>query len=107
MLLSPTLFDEFFGVYDQALCACAPAYGVDLVPVDTDGNAMEFTSVAARYGVIALYPYVVKAGNGLFVLRERHPDFVFCGRREKKTVNEGNKALIEPKMMSTVPPLLA
>jgi len=107
MLLSPAVFDEFFGVYYQEVCACAHAHGVDLVAVDTDGNAMEFTSVAARYGFNALYPYEVKAGNNLFVLRERHPDFVFFGWLEKETVNEGNEALIEPEIMSKVPPLLA
>lgn len=107
MLVSPELFDTFFGAYYQEVCDCAHANGVDIVAIDTDGNAMEFTSVAARYGVNAIYPYEVKAGNDLFALRERHPDFVFFGWLEKETVNEGNEAMIEPEIMSKVPALLS
>ena len=107
MLLSPAQFDEFFGPHYQEICDCAFANGVDMVAVDTDGNAMEFTDVAARYGVNAINPYEVKAGNDLFALRERHPSFVLFGWLEKETVNEGNEAMIEPEIMSKVPPLLA
>jgi len=106
MLLSPAQFDEFFGAYYQEVCDCAHAHGADIVAIDTDGNANEFTGVAARYGVNAIYPYEVKAGNDLFALREQHPDFVLFGWLEKETVNEGNEALIEPEIMSKVPPLL-
>lgn len=107
MLLSPALFDEFFGGHYQEVCDCAHANGADVVAVDTDGNAMEFTGVAARYGVNAIYPYEVKAGNDLFALRERHPRFVFFGWLEKETVNEGNEALIAPEILGKVPALLA
>ncbi|NSW57548.1 MAG: hypothetical protein HPY44_16180 [Armatimonadetes bacterium] len=107
MLLSPTQFHEFFGAHYQAVCDCAHANGADLVAVDTDGNAMEFTGVAASYGVNGMYPYEVKAGNDLFALRQRHPDFVLFGWLEKESVNEGNEAMIEAEIMSKVPPLLA
>lgn len=107
MLLSPAQFDEFFGPYYDEVCDCAHAHGADVVAVDTDGDAMEFTAVAARHGVNAIYPYEVKAGNDLFSLRERHPHFVLFGWLEKETVNEGNEAMIEPEIMGKVPPLLA
>lgn len=107
MLLSPAQFDAFFGAYYQEICDCAHANGADIVAIDTDGNAMEFTSVAARYGVNAIYPYEVKSGNDLFALRETHPDFVLFGWLEKEAVNEGNEAAIEPEIMSKVPALLA
>lgn len=107
MLLSPAQFDCFFGRYYQEVCDCARAAGADVIAVDTDGNAMEFTGVAARYGVNAIYPYEVKAGNDLFVLREQYPHFVFFGWLEKECVNEGNEALIETEILGKVPPLLA
>ncbi|MFC1453140.1 uroporphyrinogen decarboxylase family protein [Verrucomicrobiota bacterium] len=107
MLLSPEHFREFCGPYYSAVCECARANDVDLVAVDTDGNAMEFTSLAASYGVNAIYPYEVKAGNDLFALRERLPGFVFFGWLEKESVNEGNEAAIETEIVSKVPPLLA
>lgn len=106
MLLSPKHFDEFCGAYYQEVCDCARSNGADVVSVDTDGNAMEFTGVAESYGVNAIYPYEVKAGNDLFKLRKLHPNFIFLGWLEKETVNEGNEHMIEPEIMSKVPPLL-
>lgn len=106
MLLSPRHFHEFCGAYYRELCECAFANGVQLVAIDTDGNAMEFTDVAASYGVNAIFPYEVKAGNDLFALREKHPDFVFFGWLEKEVVNEDNEAFIEGEIMAKVPPLM-
>ena len=106
MLLSPDQFHTFCGTYYAEVCDVARACDADLVAIDTDGNAMEFVGVAESYGVNALFPCEVKAGNDLFVLRERHPDFVFFGWLEKEVVNEGNEYLIEREIMSKVPPLL-
>jgi len=106
MLLSPAHFEEFCAPHYRAVCECAFASGADLVAIDTDGNAMEFVGVAEGCGVNAVYPFEVKAGNDLFALRERHPDFVFFGWLEKEAVNEGNEDLIEPEIMGKVPPLL-
>lgn len=106
MLLSPEQFHEFFGNYYREVCDCARANGVLLVAVDTDGNAMEFIEVAQSYGVNAIFPWEVKAGNELFVLRDRYPEFVFFGWLEKETVNEGNQHMIEQEITEKVPPLL-
>ncbi len=106
MLLSPRQFHEFCGPYYREVCDCARANGAVLVAVDTDGNAMEFADVAASYGVNAIFPFEVKAGNDLFVLRERHPKMVFFGWLEKECANEGNEHMIEPEIMGKVPPLL-
>ncbi|NPV47126.1 MAG: hypothetical protein HPY69_09200 [Armatimonadetes bacterium] len=107
MLLSPAQFEEFCGDYYREVCDCAFANGVELVAVDTDGNAMEFTGVAAACGVNAIHPYEAKAGNDLFALRDEFPEFVLFGWLEKECVNEGNEAMIEPEIMGKVPPLLA
>jgi len=48
----------------------------------------------------------VKAGNDLFALRQRHPNFILMGWLEKEVVNEGNGHLIEAEIMSKVPTLL-
>lgn len=106
MLLSPAQFDEFCGPHYREVCDCARTCGAVTVAVDTDGNAMEFTAVAASYGVNAIHPYEVKAGNDLFALRQAHPDFVLFGWLEKESVNEGNEDLIEPEIMGKVPRLL-
>ncbi len=106
MLLSPEQFHTFCGPYYREVCDAAHACGVEMVSVDTDGNLMEFADVAAPYGVTAFHPCEVKAGNDLFALRERHPELVFVGWLEKEVINEGNEHLIEPEIMSKVPPLL-
>jgi len=106
MLVSPRQFEEFFAPYYREVCGCAQASGVDVIAVDTDGNVMEYTGVAESCGVNAIHPCEVKAGNDLFALRRRHPEFIFFGWLEKETVNEGNEHMIEPEIMSKVPPLL-
>ena len=106
MLLSPEQFHAFCGPYYREVCDVAHACGVEMVSVDTDGNLMEFADVAAPYGVTALHPCEVKAGNDLFALRKRHPELVLIGWLEKEVINEGNEHLIEPEIMSKVPPLL-
>ena len=63
--------------------------------------------MAAGYGVNAIFPWEVKAGNDLFALRRRYPEFVFFGWLEKECVNEGNEGLIASEVLSKVPPLLA
>ena len=106
MLLSPEHFYEFCGSYYREVCDCARVHGVDVIAVDTDGNAMTFTGVAESCGINAIYPYEVKAGNDLFALREQHPDFLLFGGLEKESVNEGNAHRIEPEIMGKVPALL-
>jgi len=106
MLLSPAQFDEFFGKYYKDVCDCAFSNDATMVALDTDGNAMEFVSLIRKYGVNAIFPFEVKAGNDLFAIREKHPDFVLFGGLEKEVINEGNGADIEPEIMSKVPRLL-
>ena len=106
MLLSPSQFDEFFGRHYREVCDCARANDIPLVAVDTDGNAMEFVSVAQKYGVNGLFPFEVHGGNDLFALRRQYPKFVCFGWLEKETINEGNGDAIRPEIMSKVPVLL-
>ena len=107
MLLSPAQFEEFFADYYRDLTEFAWANGTEIVAVDTDGNAMEFTGLIERCGVNAMYPFEVKAGNDLFTLRENHPEFVMFGGLEKECINAGNEEMIEKEIMAKVPPLLA
>jgi len=106
MLISPSQFDKFFVESYRQLCQCASANGVDMVAVDSDGNIMEATGVLSNYGVNGLFPCEVKAGNDLFALREKYPEFIFSGWLEKEVLNEGNEGLIEQEIMGKVPPLL-
>jgi hypothetical protein len=106
MLLSPSRFDEHYGQHYREVCDCAFTNGAAMVCIDTDGNAMEFAPLARKYGVNAILPFEVKAGNDLFALRQSCPDFLFFGWLEKEVVNEDNERFIEPEIMSKVPALL-
>jgi len=106
MLVSPAQFEEFSGAYYRRLTEVTSHNGVTMTHVDTDGNAMEFTGLVRRFGINAIHPYEVKAGNDLFALREQYPDFVLMGWLEKEVVNEGNEHFIADELMSKVPRLL-
>jgi hypothetical protein len=107
MLLSPRQFDEFCAPYYRTVFGFAKTAGVPVRAVDSDGNVMEFVDLASPCGMNCLYPFEAKAGNDLFVLREKHPRFLCVGWLEKEVVNEGNERLIEPEIRRKVPPLLA
>lgn len=106
MLISPKHFNEFCAGHYRRVGQIAAACGVDMVTIDTDGNAMEMVPLVEACGVNSIHPFEVKAGNDLFVLRAGHPDFILMGWLEKECVNEGNEGMIEPEIMSKVPPLL-
>jgi uroporphyrinogen decarboxylase len=106
MLLSPKHFREFCAPFYHRVCEVARDCGVDMVAIDTDGNAMELVPIVEGCGVNAIFPFEVKAGNDLFALREHHPRFVLMGWLDKEVVNAGNSHLIHDEIMSKAPPLL-
>jgi len=106
MLISPKQFQKFCSPHYRELGRIAKDCEIDMVSIDTDGNAMELVPLVEECGVNAIYPFEVKAGNDLFVLRERHPRFILMGWLEKEVVNEGNGHLIKKEIMSKVPSLL-
>ncbi len=106
MLISPRHFEEFCAPHYRKVGGLAAESGAAMLSIDTDGNAMELVPLVESYGVTAIYPFEVKAGNDLFELRRRHPRFVLMGWLEKECVNEGNEAMIEPEITSKVPPLI-
>jgi len=106
MLFSPAHFDEFCRPHYEKIGELKAACGVVMAAVDSDGNVMELVPLLESCGLNANYPFEVHAGNDLFALRQRYPDFILMGWLEKECVNEGNEAMIEPEIMSKVPPLL-
>ena len=106
MLISPSQFENFCGDYYRKLSEVCRKNGVTMIHIDTDGNANEFTGLARSFGINAIHPYEVKAGNDLFMLRERYPDFILMGWLEKESVNEGTEELIAREILGKVPRLL-
>jgi uroporphyrinogen decarboxylase-like protein len=106
-LISPKHFDEFCAPFYRDAGQLRQDVGADMLTVDCDGNVMELVGWLEACGVNSLYPCEVKAGNDLFELREKYPEFILLGWLEKECVNEGNEAMIEPEIMGKVPPLMA
>jgi len=107
MLISPRHFREFCSPWYRQIAAVARDCGAEMVTVDCDGLVSELVGLLAECGVNCLHPFEVKAGNDLFEIRRRHPEFILMGWLEKEVVNEGNEHLIAPEITSKVPPLLA
>ena len=107
MLISPKHFREFCSPLYKEASEAARANGAAMMAVDSDGNVMELVPLLIESGFNALFPFECKAGNDLFKLRERHPNFIMFGWLEKELVNEGNERLIEAELKTKVPPLLA
>ena len=106
LLLSPAHFREFCSPLYKAAAECAIASGVKMRACDCDGNVMQFVELLDECGFNALFPFEVKAGNDLMQVREKLPSFIMFGGLEKEVVNEGNEGMIEPEIMTKVPPLL-
>lgn len=107
MLIGPEAFREFCAPLYREVADCARACGVQVLAVDSDGCAMQLLPLLVECGFNGLYPFEVKGGNDLFVLRRRYPKAVLFGWLEKEVVNEGNDHLIEPEIRGKVPALLA
>jgi hypothetical protein len=106
LLISPAKFKEFCSGFYRKISEVAVASGVAVRLVDSDGCAMELVPLLDEFGFNALVPFEAKGKNDLMKLRAEHPRFLFFGHLEKEVVNEGNEQLIEPEIMSKVPPLL-
>jgi len=106
LLISPGHFREFCTPAYREIASIARDGGAVMTTVDCDGNVMELVDLLVEAGVNCLHPFEVKAGNDLFEIRRRHPEFICMGWLEKETVNAGNERLIVPEILSKVPPLL-
>ncbi len=106
MLISPKHFLDFCGSAYREITDLARSVEADVVVVDTDGDITDLVPLLDQWGVNGCYPVECKAGNDLFALRKRFPEFVFFGWLEKEVINEGNEDLIEPEIQSKVPGLL-
>jgi len=106
LLISPEHFRQFCAPFYCRVAEVAASAGVAVSAVDSDGCAMQLVPLLAECGFNALYPFEAKGKNDLVLLRANYPKFIFFGNLEKEVVNEGNERLIEPEIMSKVPPLL-
>ena len=98
MLISPEHWREFCAPFYTELTEFARSCGCPVIALDNDGNANNFVSLLDECGVNAMYPFETKAGNDLFSIRDKHPEFLLFGWLEKEVVNEGNEHMIDDEI---------
>ena len=99
IIISPEHWREFCAPFYRELTEFTRSLGVPLVAMDNDGNANDFVALLEECGVNGMYPFEPKAGNDLFEIRRRHPEFVLFGWLEKELANEGNEHRIEAEIL--------
>lgn len=82
-LISPALFREFMFPHYKRLCSFFKERGVDIIQVDTDGNAWKLIPLFIESGVTGLFPMEVAAGMDVLKLREAFPNLQMIGGVDK------------------------
>jgi len=105
-LISPEFVKRFMYPYYEALIAHIRSCGIDIMLLDTDGNAEVLLDLFIGAGVNAMCPFEIAAGMEPLPIRRR------CGHRlsmiggiDKRAVAEGGDAM-RKEVMRKVPDLL-
>lgn len=100
MFISPDHFNEFCAQTYQEIGEVVKSVGVPVFAVDCDGFVEPALPLLTKYGVNAMFPWEVKAGNDLYRVRENYPELIIFGGLEKESINIGNQAMIRPEIES-------
>ena len=104
-LISPRTFREFMlGPYNK-VTGLLRDHGVDVIVVDTDGDARLLISLFQEGGVTALYPFEVNSHMDVAEIRQEYPRLGMMGGIDKKAVAAGKEA-IDRELEARVPVVL-
>ena len=78
-LISPAMFEEFLLPYYKRLCGFFHDQGIEVILVDTDGDARKLIPLFIAGGVTGMFPLEVTAGMDVPQLREAFPEFQLIG----------------------------
>ena len=104
-LISPRMFAEFMVGPYKRLTGLLRDHGVDVVLVDTDGDARKLIPLFLEGGVTALYPFEVQAHMDVARIREQYPRLGMQGGIDKKALAAGKEA-IDRELAARVPVVL-
>lgn len=105
-LISPRLFREFMFEPYLRLAYLLQDHGVDILMVDTDGDARLLLPLFQEAGVNALYPFEVQSNMDVRALRQAFPRLAMQGGIDKKALALGTEA-IDRELEARVPVVLA
>ena len=105
-LISPAFVRRFMYPYYEHLIAHINSCGIDVILLDTDGNAEVLVELFLEAGVNAMCPFEIAAGMEPLPIRKRYGHrLAMIGGIDKRAVAEGGEAM-KKEVMRKVPPLL-
>jgi hypothetical protein len=104
-LISPRLFREFMFEPYQRLAHLLRDHGVDILMVDTDGDARRLLPLFQEAGVNAMYPFEVQSHMDVRAIRQAYPRLALQGGIDKKALALGTEA-IDRELEARVPVVL-
>lgn len=105
-LISPRMFAEFMLEPYKRLTSLLRDHGVDMILVDTDGDARLLIPLFLEGGVKALYPFEVQSHMHVAEIRKQYPRLGMQGGIDKKAVAAGREA-IDKELEEKVPVVLS
>ena len=105
-LISPQMFAEFMVQPYKRLTGLLRDHGVDIVIVDTDGDARKLIPLFLEGGVTALLPFEAQSHMDVAHIRGQYPRLGMQGGIDKKALAAG-KAAIDRELEARVPVVLS
>jgi hypothetical protein len=105
-LISPRLFRDFMLAPYTRLAHLLHDHGVDILMVDTDGDARPLLPLFQEAGVNAMYPFEVQSRMDVRAIRQAYPRLAMQGGIDKKALALGPEA-IDHELAARVPVVLA
>ena len=105
-LISPEFVRQFMIPYYEPLIDHIKSCGIDIIWLDTDGNAEVLMDLFVNAGVNAMCPFEIAAGFEPLPVREKYGDrLAIIGGVDKRAVTEGGDVM-RKEVMRKVPQLL-
>ena len=104
-LISPRMFTEFMLEPYKKLTGLLRDHGVDIIMVDTDGDARLLIPLFLEGGVTGLYPFEAQSHMHVAEIRRQYPRLGMQGGIDKKALAAGKEA-IDGELEARVPVVL-
>lgn len=104
-LISPKMVEEFMVPYYKRLCGFFKESGINVIHVDTDGDARKIIPLFLEGGVTGIFPLEVMAGMDVRLLRESFPTLQMIGGVDKMNLING-KSAIDDELENKIRPTL-
>ena len=105
-LMSPRMFAQFMLDPYRKLTGLLRDHGVDIILVDTDGDARLVIPLFVEGGITGMYPFEVQSHMAVAEIRGQYPRLGMLGGIDKKALAAGKEA-IDRELEARVPVVLS